>query len=334
MTTPYSDEIVRRQLRLGEDNGWEFKEVEFRGDEPAGRQRDDWADEIAAFANARGGVLLVGVTDSGEVPGMSRQRLDALERFVGEICRDSIKPAIRVQVYRRELDGRSYLLVVIPEGHSQHDSSGGSYIRVGGSKQPMTPDERMRLSQRRGQARSTGVDEQTVADTGFATLEERLWKPLLSAESLVDPEVGLEKLGLLATDEHGVVRATVAGVLMCTEVPERFLPNAGAVRYRGTDRASGQLDAQEIGGPINSQITRALAFATRNMRVGARKAPGRENLPEYSIRALFEGIERGCTPRLLDPQPGRLSLLRYGLSSARQGRSRAWETGNRRGMKC
>ena len=224
MTTPYSDEIVRRQLRLGEDNGWEFKEVEFRGDEPAGRQRDDWADEIAAFANARGGVLLVGVTDSGEVPGMSRQRLDALERFVGEICRDSIKPAIRVQVYRRELDGRSYLLVVIPEGHSQHDSSGGSYIRVGGSKQPMTPDERMRLSQRRGQARSTGVDEQTVADTGFATLEERLWKPLLSAESLVDPEVGLEKLGLLATDEHGVVRATVAGVLMCTEGPGTFPP--------------------------------------------------------------------------------------------------------------
>ena len=310
MTTPYSDEIVRRQLRLGEDNGWEFKEVEFRGDEPAGRRRDDWADEIAAFANARGGVLLVGVTDSGEVPGMSRQRLDALERFVGDICRDSIKPAIRVQVYRRELDGRSYLLVVIPEGHSQHDSSGGSYIRVGGSKQPMTPDERMRLGQRRGQARFTGVDEQTVADTGFATLEERLWKPLLSAESLVDPEVGLEKLGLLATDEHGVVRATVAGVLMCTEVPERFLPNAvvTAVRYRGTDRASGQLDAQEIGGPTNSQITRALAFATRNMRVGARKAPGRENLPEYSIRALFEGIVNAVVHRDYSIRGSRIRL--------------------------
>ena len=299
MTMPYSDELIRRQLRLGEDSGWEFKEVEVRGDQPAGHPRDDWADEIAAFANARGGVLLLGVTDGGEVPGMSRERLDALERMVGEICRDSIKPAIRVQAYRSELDEQSFLLISIPEGHAQHDSSGGSYIRVGSSKQPMTPDERMRLAQRRGQARFTGVDEQPVAATGFATLDERLWKPLLSAESLAAPEVGLEKLGLLATDEHGATRATVAGVLVCTEEPERFLPHAViiAVRYRGTDRASGQIDAQEISGPINRQITQALAFATRNMRVGARKAPARENLPEYSVRALFEGVVNAVVHR-------------------------------------
>ncbi len=299
MTRPYSDELIRRQLRLGEDNGWEFKEVEFRGDQPARQHRDDWADEVAAFANARGGVLLLGVTDGGEVPGMSRERLDALERIVGEICRDSIKPAIRVQAYRSELDERSFLLISIPEGHAQHDSSGGSYIRVGSSKQPMASDERMRLAQRRGQARFTGVDEQTVAATGFATLDERLWKPLLSAESLAAPEVGLEKLGLLTTDEHGATRATVAGVLVCTEEPERFLPNAViiAVRYRGTDRASGQIDAQEISGPINRQITQALTFAARNMRVGARKAPARENLPEYSVRALFEGVVNAVVHR-------------------------------------
>ena len=299
MTMPYSDELIRRQLRLGEDNGWEFKEVEFRGDQPAGHHRDDWADEIAAFANARGGVLLLGVTDGGEVPGMSRERLDALERLVGEICRDSIKPAIRVQAYRSEVDQRSFLLVSIPEGHAQHDSPGGGYVRVGSSKVPMASDERMRLAQRRGQARFTGVDEQPVAATGFATLDEQLWKPLLSSEGLADPELGLEKLGLVATDEHGATRATVAGVLVCTKDPERFLPNAviTAVRYRGTDRASGQIDAQEISGPINGQIRQALAFATRNMRVGARKSPARENLPEYSVRALFEGLVNAVVHR-------------------------------------
>ena len=36
---------------------------------PRGPRRDDFADEIAAFANADGGVLLCGVTDDGEVPG-------------------------------------------------------------------------------------------------------------------------------------------------------------------------------------------------------------------------------------------------------------------------
>ena len=307
---PYSDDEIRSRLRLGEDSGWEFKEVEFRGSRPARGHRDDWADEVAAFANASGGVLLFGVTDAGEVPGMSREHLDAVERLVGEIARDSIKPAIRLAAYRLELDGRSLLLVTVPEGHAQHDSPGGSYLRVGSSKQPMTPDERMRLAQRRGQVRSGSFDEQTVGDTGFATFDEELWKPLLSAEGLADPEVALEKLGLLAADEHGVTRATVSGVLVCTAHPEQFLPNAvvTAVRYRGADRASGQVDAQEVTGPIDRQITQALAFAVRNMHVGARKTPARENLPEYSTQALFEAIVNALVHRDYSIRGSRIRL--------------------------
>ena len=310
MTMPYSDDEIRSRLRLGEDSGWEFKEVEFRGDRPVQHHRDDWADEVGAFANARGGVLLLGVTDAGDVPGMSRERLDAVERLIGEIARDSIKPAIRVDAYRLEVDGRSFLLVTVPEGHAQHDSPGGSYVRVGSSKQLMTPDERMRLAQRRGQVRFASFDEQTVGETGFASLDEELWKPLLSAEALVDPEVALEKLGLLASDEHGATRATVAGVLVCTAHPERFLPNVviTAVRYRGADRASGQIDAQEITGPIDRQITQALAFAVRNMHVGARKAPARENLPEYSTQALFEAIVNAVVHRDYSIRGSRIRL--------------------------
>ena len=57
----YSDEDIARQLRLGEDSHWEFKEIEFAGNHPKSPGRNDWADEIAAFANANGGVLLCGV---------------------------------------------------------------------------------------------------------------------------------------------------------------------------------------------------------------------------------------------------------------------------------
>ena len=310
MTLPYSYQLIRRHLRLGEDSGWGFAEVEFRADHPAPRHRDSWADEIAAFANARGGVLLIGVTDDGAVQGVSRRQLDGVERLVGEACRDSAKPPIPVGIHRCELDGRSFLLVDIPRGFAQHDSPGGSYIRVGSSKQPMTPDERLRLAQRRGQVQPVGFDEQTVAGTGFETLEERLWKPLLSVESLADPRLGLEKLGLLATDEQGVARATVAGVLVCTEDPKRFLPNAviSAVRYRGADRASGQIDAEEIGGPIDRQVKHAFAFVKRNMRVGARKDPAREDLPEYSMRALFEGLVNAVAHRDYSIRGSRIRL--------------------------
>ena len=46
---------------------------------------------------------------------MSRERLDEVERLVGEIARDSITPAIRLEAYRLELDGRSLILVAVPK---------------------------------------------------------------------------------------------------------------------------------------------------------------------------------------------------------------------------
>ena len=310
MTMVYTDDEIRRQLRLGEDSAWEFKRVDSRANDPGRKHRDSWADEIAAFANARGGVLLLGVTDTGDVPGMSRDQLDAIERHVREICTDSIKPMIRIETYRRELDERSFLLVSIPEGDAQYDSPGGSFIRVGSAKQPMSPDERMRLAQRRGQARFTGFDEQTVTGTGFSTLDKDLWKPLLSAVGLRDPRLGLEKLGLVRTDSHGAPRATVAGILTCTRKPRDYVPGAEvtAVRYKGVDRASAQIDAHDITGPINEQITQALAFVMRNMRVGARKDPARVDLPEYSSRAVFEALVNAVVHRDYSIRGSRIRL--------------------------
>ena len=291
---------IERRLRLGEDSRWEFKRVDFRGNRPTGPKRDDWADEIAAFANADGGVVLCGITDDGMPQGMSREQVVALDSLLVEVCTDSIKPPVRIRSQHEELSGgERILLLEIPKGDSQHDSPGGSHIRVGGSKRRMTNDEQLRLAQRRAQARYRWFDEQTVPNTGFGTLDEALWKPLLSAEGAENPETALAKLALLAPDEAGVVRATVAGVLLCTRNPESWLPNAGiaATRYRGRDRASGQVDAQEIAGPLNRQIADAVTFAVRNMRIAARKEPARVDMPQYSDKALFEAVVNAVAHR-------------------------------------
>ena len=295
----HSDEDIRRQLRLGEDSSWEFKAVEFAGNRPRSPRRDDWADEIAAFANASGGVLLCGVTDEGEVQGMSREEIVALDSLLAEVGTDSIRPPVRIRTHHTQLDGELLMLVDIPEGEAQHESPGGSYIRVGGTKRTMTSDERLRLAQRRGLARFPSYDEQAVSGTGFETLDESLWRPLLSAEGGVEPESALEKQALLANDDAGILRATVAGVLLCTQNPEQWLPNAciTATRYRGRDRASGQVDSQEITGPLNRQISDAVTFTVRNMHVAARKEPGRVDLPQYSVRALFEALVNAVAHR-------------------------------------
>ena len=238
-------------------------------------------------------------TDDGEVQGFSREQIVELDSLLVEVSTDAIKPAVRIRTHHKQLDDKRLLLVEVPEGESQHDSPGGSYIRVGGSKKRMTSDERLRLAQRRGQARFRSFDEQTLPDTGFQTLDESLWKPLLTAEGAADPESALVKLALLAPDETGTPRATVAGVLLCTQNPEQWLPSAciTATCYRGKDRASGQIDAQDIAGPLNRQIAAAVAFSVRNMRIAARKDPGRVDLPQYSDKVLFEAIVNAVAHR-------------------------------------
>ena len=296
----HSNQEITRRLQLGEDSTWEFKQVQFAGDQPRSPERGDLADEIVAFANADGGVLLCGVTDDGEVQDMTREQLSALDRYVVEVSSDAIEPPVRIRTQHMQLpDGKRLLIVDVPAGDSPHERSGQRYIRVGGSKRRMIGDEWLRLAQRRAQARFRSFDEQTIPNTGFNTLDASLWRPLLSAEGAAEPEAALGRLALLANDEAGIPRATVAGVLLCTPEPWQWLPNAGitATRYRGNDRASGQTDAQEITGPLNRQIAQAVAFALRNMQVAARKDPGRVDLPQYSHRVLFEALVNAVVHR-------------------------------------
>lgn len=294
-----TDEIIRQQLRLGEDSRWEFKQVEFSGNRPTSPKPDDLADEIIAFANANGGRLLCGVTDDGEIPGMSRDRMAALSDLLVELATNGIEPALRIDVHRRELDGVAFVLVEVPRGDSLHERKGRSYLRVGSSKRLLTADERMRLAQRRAQSRYLWFDRQPVPNTGFETLSEKLWGPLLSVAGAAEPVQGLANMRLLTRDEGDVRRATVAGVLLCAGRPQEWLPQAviTATHYRGKDRTSEQLDAQEIEGPLHSQLGDGMKFVSRNMRVAARKSPARENMPQYGMTAVFEALVNALAHR-------------------------------------
>ena len=51
------------KIRLGESTFLEFKEVRFAGGKIRGPNRNSLADGLAAFANSRGGVFVLGVED-------------------------------------------------------------------------------------------------------------------------------------------------------------------------------------------------------------------------------------------------------------------------------
>ena len=308
-----TDEDIRRRLQLGEDSKWEFKQIEFSGDHPKSPRRDDLADEMAAFANANGGILLCGVSDSGILQGMSPTQAATLSRVLTEVSTDTVEPALRIDVVKRELDGKIIVLMEAPKGHFVYERAGQAFIRVGKTKRAMERDECLRLAQERAQSRCMWFDQQVVPNTGFETLLERLWIPLISATMADDPQLALTNMRLLTSDEFGVDRATVAGVLLCTDSPEKWLPQATimATMYRGKDRSSGQLDAQEIQGPLSSQIADAMKFVARNMRVAARKTPAREDIPQYSLAAVFEAVVNAVVHRDYSMSTRRIRLSMF-----------------------
>ena len=300
-----SSEELLRKIRLGEDTTLELKAVHFRGDRISGPERRDLADELAAIANTYDGVVLLGVDDkTRDILGIPIEHLDVVESYIFEICNESIKPPVIFRSFRIELPDESgelrpLLKIEIPRSLYVHESPHGYFHRQGSSKRKMPPDVLARLFQQRSQARLIRFDEQAVPDSSLSSLNEPLWQRFIGNAS-GDVAATLRKMKILTADESGEERASVAGVLMCSSTPEELLPGAfiQAVLYRGIHQDSNyQIDAQEITGPLDGQVQKALAFVRKNMKVAARKSPGRIEIPQYSMRAVFEAIVNAVAHR-------------------------------------
>jgi len=268
-------------------------------------KRDELADEIGAIANTHDGVLVLGVDDkTRDILGIPVERLEAVERYVFEICNDSIHPPVSFRSFRMELPdaegvSRAVLKVDIPRSLFVHRSPGGYLHRQGSSAREMPTEVLGRLLQQRSQARLIPFDEQPVPETSLDDLSEDLRRRFLRPGAEEEGRT-LRKMKILTEDEVGQTRATVAGVLMCSTSPQRWLPGAfvQAVRYRGRQQDSNyQIDAQDISGPLDRQIQDAVAFVRKNMTVAARKDPARVDQPQFSIRAVFEAVVNAVAHR-------------------------------------
>ena len=300
MTAPWTIESLLERLDLGEDSRVEFKEAAFRGGRVVAPRRNTVADELAALGNTLGGTLIFSVSDAGEVRPLDREQLDRLESFVGEICADSIDPPLAFVTQRVALPQGPVLVVEVGQSESVHKSPGGYLRRQGSSKRELSPGALRRLFQQRGRSGLAGPDELIVANTGPRSFDPDLRDRFLSSRTDEPVSDQLVKLGLLGQDSRGVLRATVAGVLLCMKRPHEFLPGAliEAVRYSGRvlGRAE-QYDASTITGPLDQQIRRAARFVRLNTRVSARRTPGFVEMSQFSDRAVFEALVNAVVHR-------------------------------------
>ncbi|HVQ76902.1 MAG TPA: ATP-binding protein [Candidatus Binatia bacterium] len=299
------------KIRLGEDGRLECKAMVFAAGKVRGPSRDELADELAAFANARGGIVVLGVDDrTREVAGIPPDRLDLAERFVREMVQDVVKPPLFPLIEKVELPGpdgrpRAVIKVEVPRSLFVHQSPGGYFHRVGSSKRRMETEYLIRLGQQRSQARLIRFDEQVVPDAALGDLAPDLVDRFRTPQTRDDRETLLRKLGMAREDEDGVLRPTVAGVLLGASHPEHWLRHAfvQAVAYRGEgapgagDATGYQIDAKDLGGPLDSQVADACRFVVRNMRVAASKTIGRRDLPQYDLTAVFEALVNAVAHR-------------------------------------
>ena len=300
-----STEQILDMIRLGEDSGIEFKEVRFSGERVTDPTKDRLAKEIAAMANAKGGWLILGVEDKKRlVLGIPLDRLDSLERFVGEICMDTLKPPLPVDMFRRELPNEAgdllpVLLVRIEKSLYVHQAPDGFFYRVGSRAQPMATDFVLRLYQERSLAKIKRFEELPVPRSSAVDLSAPFWQRFVSNRE-ENVESALLKRDLLVVSIDGDIQASVLGILMCCDTPRRFFPNAfiQAVRYRGIFQDSNfQVDAKDISGPLDRQIVDAIVFLRLNQRMAAVKEIGRSDHPQFSERAVFEAIVNAVAHR-------------------------------------
>ena len=324
---------LARRIRLGEDSALELKSVDVDRGRVNAPDKRDLADELSAFANSRGGTLLLGVEDgTRRILGIPLDELDAVETWVRDLCNDSIRPALDAHILKLELTdekGQAVPLLRIDVERSLHVHEGphGYFRRIGSSKRKVPPEALARLFQERSQSRVIRFDESPVPNTTRDDLNYALTQRFLSGDA-AEPASGgeiqdeaaaedelLRKLRILTSNDDGAARLTLSGTLLCTESPQNWLPQAyiQAVSYVGerTD-AEYQSDARDIIGPIDQQVAEALHFVRRNMLVRAKKQTARSELPQFSERAVFEALVNAVAHRDYSMAGARVRLRLFG----------------------
>lgn len=294
--------------------------VEFKRDDV---HLDSLAKEMAALLNLEGGWVLLGVEDNGAITGLTRSREEA-ERWVIDIARQNLQPAI-IPVWRSVTmdDGKIVGVVGLPLDSpgkpykAKRGSAWIAFVRVGSTSREATREEEGRLYQA---SRLVRYDIKPVPEMGMESLDlnrvENYFRDILKRktpdQSNVEDWRRLLRNTDLLTESGGEVLATVAGLLLFGEYPNRRLPQAGvtATAFPRAEKDYDTTDEELIRGPLVSLfgkrgrpmekgvIDRTVDFVAKNMGTTAWLEGGRRHRRKaFPLDAVREAVVNAAAHR-------------------------------------
>lgn len=197
----------------------------------------DIAEALAAFANADGGTLLLGVEDDGTLTGVEfpEDKLRLLETAPLRLVRPSLTPSLlRVSVQGKNI--WAYTIPWLPTVHQLHD---GRYVlRVSASSIPFPADqiEALKVAKRRAL-----VEAEIRRDAALEDMDHELVREVARRVGVdEEPVPFLSRYRLLEWD-NGTPRLKLAALLLFGRDPLRWHPRCGIdfVKHEGNEREYG-----------------------------------------------------------------------------------------------
>lgn len=263
------------------------------------------------------------------------EHLDAVETWLRDICRDSITPDLDVDILKMELPNAEGTLMPIfrVDVHRSlyvHESPGGYYRRIGSSKTRMGPEHLARLMQERSQIRTIRFDESVVPRTRPEDMHYSLTDRFLEGDVEDVPETPeealqlLRKMRIVADDDAGDARLTLAGALLCTPEPQQWLPHAyiQAVSYAGRTDGRRLPDRRPRSPGTSGSAGRRGALLCAPQHAGSgHKAYCPLGTPSVQRPSGVRspGERRGTSRLLLGGRPDSASSLRRPVGAVRSG---------------
>ncbi|RMG27120.1 MAG: transcriptional regulator [Methanobacteriota archaeon] len=272
-------------LDRGEDSSHQFKE-NFAS-------IDNLAVEISAFANTDGGMIIIGVSDSGKLIGLRKADIQRLNQWISNAVTNKIDKPIDVTTEILSCEGKRILVVRIPRGIDKPYAVNRTdvWIKKGADKRRASIEEVLRLAQSVGLVYADETPTSATLNDFDKEFFVRWYRENLNKdpEQIGIPFERLLKNMKLARDGQ----LTLAGLLLFGKTPQTFRPQFGikATYFAGNSVTANQfLDKEDIHGKLFEQYKQANAFIRRNLRRVQQgeefNAPGVLEIPEEAFSEI------------------------------------------------